>query len=206
MADSVDDLAGLAADLRATFSGLRVAAPLRVLGAGFHSLVVETGDGIVFRVAKNREATEGHAREAALLPALRARLPLVIPDPRWYTGPSALFPFGVIGYRKVPGMPLEPSRLMWADTSAVAAALGAFLHALHSFPAPEALALGVPDPDIQRDRLEQGRTTVLPPLHATLSAGEYRRVEQWWDCMLADPAMTPDPAALCRGDLSVTHA
>jgi aminoglycoside phosphotransferase (APT) family kinase protein len=152
-----------------------VAAPLRVLGAGFHSLVVETGDGIVFRVAKNREATAGHAREAALLPALRARLPLVIPDPRWYTGPSALFPFGVIGYRKVPGMPLEPSRLMGADTSVLAAALGAFLHALHSFPAQEALALGCPGPDVQRGHLEQVRTTVLPPLRAALSAGEYRK-------------------------------
>jgi aminoglycoside phosphotransferase (APT) family kinase protein len=132
---------------------------------------------------------------------LRARLPLVIPDPRWYTGPSALFPFGVIGYRKVPGMPLEPSRLMEADTSALAAALGAFLHALHSFPAPEALALGVPGPDVQPGHLELVRTTVLPPLRAALSADEYRRVEQWWDRMLADPAMTPAPAALCHGDL-----
>jgi aminoglycoside phosphotransferase (APT) family kinase protein len=178
-----------------------VAAPLRVLGAGFHSLVVETGDGVVFRVAKNREAMEGHAREAALLAALRARLPLVIPDPHWYTGPSALFPFGVIGYLKVPGMPLEPSRLMRADTSALAAALGAFLHALHFFPAPEAPALEVPGPEAQRGRLEQVRTTVLPPLRAALSAGEYRRVEQWWDRMLADPAMMPDPAMLCHGDL-----
>jgi hypothetical protein len=42
---SMGNLAGLAVDLRATFPGLRVAAPLRVLGAGFHSLVVETGDG-----------------------------------------------------------------------------------------------------------------------------------------------------------------
>jgi aminoglycoside phosphotransferase (APT) family kinase protein len=201
MADSVDDLASLAADLSATFPDLQVAMPLRVLGAGFHSLVVETGDGIVFRVAKNREATEGHAREAALLPALRTRLPLTIPEPTWYTGPSALFPFGVIGYRKVPGMPLEPSRLMRADTSALAAALGAFLHALHSFPAPEALALGVTGPDVQRGHLEQVRTAVLPPLRAALSAGEYRRVEQWWDHMRADPAMTPHPAALCHGDL-----
>jgi aminoglycoside phosphotransferase (APT) family kinase protein len=206
MADSVDDLAGRAEVRRATFPGLWVAGPLRVLGAGFHSLVVETGDGIVFRVAKNREATEGHAREAALLPALHARLPLVIPDPCWYTGPCARFPFGVIGYRKVPGIPLEPSQFMETDTSALATALGPFLHALHSFPAPEALALGVPGPDIQRGHLEQVRTTVLPPLRAALSAGEYRRVEQWWDRMLADPAMTPDPAALCHGDLSVTHA
>jgi aminoglycoside 2''-phosphotransferase len=198
---SLDNLAGLAADLRATFPRLRVAAPLRVLGAGFRSLVVETGDGVVFRVAKNREAAQGHAREAALLPAMRGHLSLAIPDVRWYTGPCARFPFGVIGYRKVPGMPLEPSRLMEADTSALAAALGAFLHALHSFPAPEALALGVPGPDVQRGHLEQVRTTVLPPLRAALSAGEYRSVEQWWDRMLADPALTPDPAVLCHGDL-----
>jgi aminoglycoside phosphotransferase (APT) family kinase protein len=201
MADSVDDLAGLAADLSATFPGLRVAMPLRVLGVGFHSLVVETGDGIVFRVAKNREATEGPAREAALLPALRSHLSLATPDVRWYTGPCARFPFGVIGYPKVPGMPLDPSRLTPADTSALAAASGAFLHALHSFPVPEALALRVPGPDVQRGHLEQVRATVLPSLRAALAAGEYRSVEQWWDRMLADPAMTPDPAALCHGDL-----
>src|SRR5919201_7038777 len=98
-------------------------------------------------------------------------------------------------------MPLDASRRTPADTSALAAALGAFLHALHSFPVPEALALGVPGPDVQRGQLQQVRTTVLPPLRAALPAGEYRSVEQWWDRMLSDPAMTPDPAALCHGDL-----
>jgi hypothetical protein len=36
---SIDNLAGLAADLRGTFPDLRVAAPLRVLGAGFQSYI-----------------------------------------------------------------------------------------------------------------------------------------------------------------------
>ncbi len=201
MTDKITDLDRIGAGLRATFPELCVVTPLCVLGEGFHSLAVETGDGHVFRVARNREATEGQAREAALLPALHAWLPVAIPEPRWHAGPSEHFPFGVIGYAKVPGIPLDPSRLTQANLYGVASALAAFLHALHRFPAADALAAGVPGHDARGVRLEALRADALPSLRCALSRDEYRSVERWWGEILSDPAMALKAPVLCHGDL-----
>jgi aminoglycoside phosphotransferase (APT) family kinase protein len=201
MTNNMDALDAIGAGLRATFPGLHVARPLRVLGEGFHSLAIETGDGLVFRVARNDEATVGQAREAALLPVLHSRVPLAIPEPRWHAGPSERFPFGVIGYRKVPGIPLDPSRLTQASLYGVASALAAFLHALHRFPIAEALAAGVYGHDNLNVRLEALCADVLPSLRLALHRDELRRVEIWWDALLADPALSLQTPVLCHGDL-----
>jgi hypothetical protein len=80
MTNRITDLDRIGEGLHTTFPGLRVAMPLRVLGEGFHGLAVETGDGLVFRVARDNEATEGQAREARLLllnPAAHPPLPVI---------------------------------------------------------------------------------------------------------------------------------
>lgn len=201
MDENAGGLADLATNLRATFPDLRVAAPLCILGTGFHSIAVEAEDGAVFRVGKTYEAAAGYAQEAVLLPALRGRLPLGIPDPHWYARPCTRFPFGVIGYAKLPGIPLAPAALSAENAASLATTLGVFLHALHSFPTSSALDRGVPGPGAQRDHHETVRLTVLPLLRAALSVDEHRIVERWWDDVLTDPDMTPDRAMLCHGDL-----
>ena len=187
--------------LAMAFPALSGVTPVGVLGAGFRSVAVETAEGQVFRIARNRAAAAGHAREARLLPALRSRVPVAIPDPRWHAGPSAQFPFGVIGYPKLPGTPLSPALLSRADKTALAAGLAAFLLALHRFPVEEARALGLPGPGERERELATLRGEVLPPLRAALAAEEYRAVSRWWDAFLADERLRRYAPVLQHGDL-----
>ncbi len=197
---SAQDLDIIGSNLYAAFPQLGAIESLRLLGAGFRSIVVETDDGIVFRIAKNQDAANGYAKEARLLPYLRSRVPVAVPDPQWYTGPSDRFPFGVMGYRTLPGAPLQPTHLAQAGLSRLASGIAAFLLALHRIPVDEALALGLPDFADRMAELEALRADVLPPLRATLTGQEYDAVRQWWDRFLGDEVMRQYTPVLQHGD------
>lgn len=201
MPDADVDLARLGADLQTTFPQLGVVTPARVLGSGFRSVVVATREGWAFRIAKNAAATAGQAKEARLLPALGPWLPVPVPDPRWHAGPSARFPFGVLGYRLLPGVPLDPAHLARADGAEIAAGVAAFLRALQKFPPAEALALGLPGPAARRARWEQMHAVTVPYLRAALPAAEYDTLARWWDTLLTDPRMEDYTPVLTHGDL-----
>src|SRR5947209_1838611 len=123
----------IAANLQRHFPDLDALEPITVLGSGFRSIVFEAAGARIFRVGKNMEAAVGYAKEARLLPLLQSQLPVPVPSPRWYAEPAHLFPFGVIGYPKVPGEPLAPD-LPNTLTRPLAAQLGQIMRALHRFP------------------------------------------------------------------------
>ena len=93
----------IARALSATFPELGQVAVQGVLGSGFNSIAVETGGGLVFRIAKTEGTAQRFARERRLMPVLRAHLPVAVPDPRWLVERSEAFPFGVAGYPKLAG-------------------------------------------------------------------------------------------------------
>jgi aminoglycoside phosphotransferase (APT) family kinase protein len=187
------------------FPGLAV-APLRGLDVGFGSVVVETSDAVIFRVARHASAAEGHAREARLLPALQGRLPLAVPDPRWRVEPgSPGFPQGAIGYGRIAGGPLSPVLLAGVGMDSIAAQVAAFLLALHRFPTEEAEELRVPHADHEPLRLRAFRDHLLPSLRDALAPAEYDVVCAWWDRLLADPEIWGFTPALRHGDLWYDH-
>jgi len=196
----VNSLDEIAANLCVVFPHFTAIMPLRLLGSGFRSVVVETGDGIVFRIAKNQEAANGYAREARLLPYLRPRVLIAVPDPRWLAGPSEHFPFGVMGYPKLPGTPLSPERLARADVSRLASDIARFLLALHRIPVEEVTALGLPGSAVCMKELDVTRDAVLPPLRDALTNTEYDTVRRWWEQFLADETMRAYKPALQHGD------
>ena len=55
--------------LTRAFPELKV-APLEELATGFHSVAVETADGIVFRIPRQERTANGHTAEHRLLPLL----------------------------------------------------------------------------------------------------------------------------------------
>jgi aminoglycoside 2''-phosphotransferase len=195
--DYTKELSQIAEKLQAVFPDLVQLMPLRLLGEGFSSLVVETTGGIVFRIGRNPTATAGHIREIRLLPRLHERLATPIPHPRWHTGPSELFPFGVMGYLKLPGTPLMPG----GEMALVAKGLAIFLLELHRFPPEEALALGLPGPLEGWADWEALRTEVLPPLRQVLARKEYEAVAQWWEAFLGDQSLRAYTPLLQHGDL-----
>lgn len=198
------ELADIERHLAERFPELAV-VPLSQLEVGFGSVVVETSDGVIFRIPRHARAAEGHAREAKLLPALRDRLPLAVPEPRWRVEPGAAdFPLGAIGYRRLAGTPLSPVLLARLGTETIASDLAGFLFALHCFPAEEAEELGL-DADRELRSLEAFRDDVLPPLSDALAAEEYRTIRVWWDRLLADPEVRRFTPMLRHGDLWYDH-
>ena len=148
--------------LARAFPDLRV-APLTELATGFHSIAVETADGVVFRIPRQEGTADGYATEDRVLPLLAPRLPARIPLPEWRIEPGHPdFPWGAIGYRKLPGShPVTGS-------GELAASLGLFLTALHSV----TLDVDVPDSMPLQE---------LPDLKGVLEPDEVERVTRWWD-------------------------
>lgn len=184
--------------LRSAFPALPDLSPLALLGEGFGSLVVETAGGLVFRVARLPEAGEGYAREAQALPRLKAYLPVAIPEPQCFLPSSSAFPYGVIGYRKLPGEPLDFAAAHGSAAGVLAEQLGRVLRALHH--APLDAALPAQSGQQLRDGWQQVRDESLPALREVLSTAEYQTVTRWWEEFLADETMLDYPAVVTHGD------
>jgi aminoglycoside phosphotransferase (APT) family kinase protein len=172
-----------------------------VLGTGFRSIAVATAEGRVFRIARNAAAAAGYNKERRLLPLLRSYLPLPIPDPQWAAGPSAAFPFGVIGYPLLPGQPLAPAHLTPTTLPRLAADVAAFLRALHRVPLAALANCDLPEPAARAAQWAQMRADTLPVVSALLTEAEYATVARWWDRLLADPIMPAYTPVLHHGDL-----
>jgi aminoglycoside phosphotransferase (APT) family kinase protein len=177
----------LGARLRRRFPEL-TGEPLRLLDVGFGSTVVETADGVIFRVARHARASAGHARELELLPQLAGRLPAAVPQPRWRIEPDDEFPHGAIGYRKLPGEPVAAD----SGTPQLAADVARFLRALHGL-----CHVAAPRRDLQLDALHDRTMTAL---EAALTATELDVLVRWWDEVLTDVDLRDFEPALRHGD------
>jgi aminoglycoside phosphotransferase (APT) family kinase protein len=174
--------------LRARFPDVRI-EPLRLLDVGFGSTVVETGDGIIFRVARSERAAAGQERELRLLRQLSGRLPVEVPDPQWRIEPDAEVAFGAVGYRKLGGETLRTGDA----NHPVARDVAAFLRALHDLRGVEAATAS--------DERVHLRDATLPVLRGRLEHEEVERLETWWAGVLADADFTRFEPALRHGDL-----
>ena len=172
-----------------------------MLGEGFSSFAVETPAGVVFRVARGAGAGEGYRRELRVLPLLRGRLPVSLPDPRWHADPSPDFPHGVIGYPKLPGRPVGLDDAGGAVGEELAGQVGRFLAALHRVPLSEVEAAGLGRSESFGERMERLRGDTLPALRGRLPVDEYRTIERWWDDFLSDPRMRGYAPVLMHGDV-----
>jgi aminoglycoside phosphotransferase (APT) family kinase protein len=162
---------------------------------------VETSAGIVFRLGKNAAAAQGFAREVQLLPVLAGRLPCAVPAPQWYSPPSTPFPFGVLGYHKLPGVPLSPQFGAPSLYAQAARDIAHFLVSLHRFPVQDTKACGVPTDRGAAAWLTSIGNRVLPELQRRLPTAEYARLQQWWQVVSGDDTLDEYEPVLRHGDL-----
>lgn len=190
----------LAVTLADTFPELSPVAPLRFLGEGFSSVVVETAGGVVFRIGKTSVVQVRYRKEARVLPLMQGSLPAMIPQPQWYIAQSEAFPHGLIGYVKLPGAEIDPEAIQTGvQAQAVAAGIGQFIAALQRIPAG---SLGLRDDFEQRYAEWQAtQAAVMPVVRETFSAPEYDRIAKWWDAFLLDRRMGDYVSVLVHGDL-----
>lgn len=147
------------------------------LNAGFSSYVILMGDDLVLRVARHEEAMAGHRRERAILSSLQKYLPFQVPQWVCQAGPSEMFPFGVVGYRRIFGTPFSLSLASQVHLKGVAQDLARWLAIFHRVPPTdlEGLEPGV-DP-----ALEELWAEVWPILDRFLTPEEYSRIRLWWE-------------------------
>jgi aminoglycoside 2''-phosphotransferase len=177
----------LGARLQPRFRDLKV-EPLRLLDVGFGSTVVETADGVVFRVARHARAAAGHARELDLLPQLAGRLTAAVPEPQWRIEPDDEFPHGAIGYRELPGEPVRAG----GGTPQLAEGVARFLQALHGL-RDVAAEHEVLDVDALHDE-------TMTALEAALIPAELDVVGRLWNEIRGDGNLRRFEPALRHGD------
>ena len=172
-----------------------------MLDTGLGSTVLETADGVIFRVARTADAATGHSRERALLAALREAVTVYIPAPEWRVEPghAHAMPFGAIGYRKLGGAPLSPDLLRRSNR--IGEDVARFLSSLHRFPVEEAKRLSVPRGRDWRQTVAILESEVLPALHEHVTQDEYRSLARWVREVAADRDLDHYRPALCHGDL-----
>ena len=118
--------------LQSAFPAAAIQLPIRRLGEGYASEVVQTSNAIVFKLARNQVAQASYRTEHGLLQYLAGQLHNVqIPAPAFYLTSSPDFPFGLLGYRKIDGAHLDSAALNEQQLKALAGRLADFLYQLH---------------------------------------------------------------------------
>jgi hypothetical protein len=181
----------LEAALQRAFPDAGRIPPLRRLGAGFARRVYESRDGVVFGVAQTDRAADGVRRARQLLPVIAHRLPVAVPEIRWWADALPEAPYGVSGYPRIPGNPIDPGTLVADSPSALIDGLAASLNALHGVELQQPAEAGVPnlDPEPEADRACGAVASELDPPSAGL-------LDTWH---MKAPRVVR--RALCHGDL-----
>lgn len=195
------DLEAVASGLEATFPDLHDVAPCRVIGYGFTSTVVETADGIVFRLLRVPKVHRRFERLQALLMAIAPRLPAAVPEPRWLTGPCDAFKHGAIGYARLPGRIMTEESFYASDRAALARSFARFIAALHAIPVQDVSMLSVRTPERRMEIERSVRDYAEPALREHFSEEEFALAEAWWERYLGDPEMMSYEAKMTHGDI-----
>jgi aminoglycoside 2''-phosphotransferase len=183
--------------LQQTFPGLvSDSSSLNILNDGFSSYVILVADEFILRIAKQAEAMAGHFKERIVLPRLQKYLPIQVPQPIWQADPSDIFPFGVMGYRRISGIPFSLSLVPHVSLNRIAQDVARFLAALHNVPISEMSA----SDSRATHELESLQTEVMPTLHTHLVEQDYEKIGMWWESYLSNPVKDSFTPRLIHGD------
>ena len=119
--------------------GVEATSVVRV-DEGWDSRVFEVDGEWIVRVPRREEVREWMRREAALLGVIAPALPVPVPGFVTLEDPSLGF---FVAYRKLTGEPLDSEAAAGPRSAPLAAQLGRFLGALHTFPVEHALQAGL---------------------------------------------------------------
>lgn len=194
-------------------SQIRTALPdlafekLEQSGGPFADVMVVNGEW-VFRFPRTREGVQRIVAESSLLNALQDRLPLPIPRPVHMRFDPPVPGLAFLGYRRLPGQPLENAALAQVrDPFArddLAQQLAGFLRALHAQPLaglPAAFPGRKPSdpPADQRPAWEALYAAVRESLVPSMRPDAARAVTALFEAYLDDPALQAFEPCLRHG-------
>ena len=181
------------------------AEEIACVGQGFDNTAYLVDGAYIVRFPRRSVAAELIATERALTPVIAPALPVRIPVARFAGVPSLGYPWPFVGYDVLAGETACGFELANDERAALAAALGAFLRALHGIDPAQAIAGGLPGDTI--GRLDHARR--LP-----LATERYRELEtlglivdgaELLEFLAAHPPQPPQRSRIVHGDLYARH-
>jgi aminoglycoside phosphotransferase (APT) family kinase protein len=176
-------------------------APARVeaFGEGWDNFAFLVNETWVFRFPRREIAVPWIEKEHRLLPRIAPRVPLAVPDPKFFARGDERYPWPFSGYARLAGRTACAAALDDGERHACARPLGEFLRALHALPVDDA-------PDDAFARLDPAR--LFPRTRANLerlaAAGAIADAAPY--LALLDGAPIAQPLrALVHGDLYSRH-
>jgi aminoglycoside 2''-phosphotransferase len=175
-------------------------------GQNSHVLLVN-GGSLVFRFPRYEHLLQPMRVEAAVLSALRGRLPLPVPEPLWV---HLQAPVGeaFVGHRSLSGEPLWRevlhSPVGQTAVGRLAAQLGGFLQALHSVPYRDVVEARLPRQETWEDAADlyaRLRAKVWPFMELAARA----RATAHFESYLGDPANFAFAPVLRHGDFGASN-
>ncbi len=185
--------------LRISFPKLKSPFSIKKIGDGYESIVIETNDNIVFKIAKNHIVRLGYKKEKFLLLFLSKKIDSIqIPYPEYYIESSKEFTYGLIGYKKIKGGILDPKVLKENSLPKIASQIAYFLYQLHKIEVRHLNFSAIPYfPENMKDTWKN----VSAWLHSNLKNYQFITIREWWheaECFWKASDLKP---TLVHGDL-----
>lgn len=183
-----------------------VVASYRLDASGQNNDILIVNEELIFRFPRYPDAIAHLRTETDLLRAIRAALPLPIPDPVYASLDPSRVGDAFMGYRMLSGAPLLPRTLAAfarATATEIATRLAAFLRALHEIPV-QFLPGDLPSADgrmIWRDMYHRIRVQLFPHMRPDAQAWAMQHFETF----LNDPQASVWMPALRHGDFGPTN-
>jgi aminoglycoside phosphotransferase (APT) family kinase protein len=177
--------------------------PYVEISGGWDSAVYEFGSEWIIRVPRRAEVVDWIRAETRLLPELAPHLTTMVPHFELVCDRDRFF---AVGYRKIPGVALNPSSIQGSDAVRIPTQLGVFLSQLHSFSSE--LASVLLGERCSANRWKSYHDDIIQEFHERvvplLSVGERARGETFlkeW----RDPRMTSFLPVLTHSDLGPSN-
>ncbi len=162
---------------------------------------------LVFRFPRYPAGAEAVQREARQLNRLRGCLPIPIPEPLYLSAPGEPAGRAFMGYRRLPGEPLDLQLFNSISDGAVverlARQLAEFLHRLHHLPLDDLEAGQAPGEttDFWRAMYADIRANLFPMMRADAR----RQVAEHFEGYLSRPELNIYPTSLRHGDFGTIN-
>ncbi len=172
-----------------------------VVGSGFGSLIIESNQGIIFRIARNLETAKQYVMECKVLPKIKDFFGVNIPNPIWQMFNAASAPYGIMAYRKLKGNPIDADKMNQTNRSVIAKEVTNFIVSIHQIQYEKLNLADIPEIKNDKKTLMLLREETSEFLKSRLTTDESRKVEDWWEEILSDDTFFQYKPTLCHGDM-----
>ena len=206
MGISITELADYRTQLRVAMPDLAL-NQFDYLGQGWDNILFVVNGDLVVRFAKDARAATQLLAEGAILRLLDATLPVRIPRLEFIVQAASGRDATLMGYRLIPGVPLDAVPLTHELVAAIAPILARFLDVLHSVSMDTIEQIAIPrfTPHTWVEHEHELYQRTRDDLRDALDAGTFRRYDAWWESYLAAGDSTAFTPCLVHGDLVSEH-